>query len=229
MQNQSLVETLFNVMKFFVPFLFALCFHEFAHGVVARLRGDRTAEIMGRLTLNPLAHADPLGTVFLPIMGMLMHIPLFGWAKPVPVDERNLKNPKTDMFWVAAAGPLSNIFLGIVAAIGLAIFYRANIEAILQRQEGVMQIAEVLQSFVLLNIYLAFFNLIPLHPLDGGKVIARFLPYNVNRKLEDMQTYTSFLLLFLFVSGFAGIIAGPAQKFSQFLINFTLSTMGGGL
>jgi Zn-dependent protease len=227
LQNGNVVETLFNLMKFFVPFLFALCFHEFAHGLVARMRGDRTAEIMGRLTLNPMAHADPFGTFLFPIIGFLFHVPLFGWAKPVPVDERNLKSPKSDMFWVAAAGPLSNIFLAIVAAFGLAIFYRANLEAIIERQEGALQAADVLQNFVLLNAYLAFFNLIPLHPLDGGKVLARFLPDNVNRKLEDMQTYTSFLLLFLFVSGAAVLIAWPAQWFSGHLVQFTISTMGG--
>lgn len=226
MQNGNVYENLFNLMKFFVPFLFALCFHEFAHGFVARLRGDRTAEIMGRLTLNPMAHADPVGTFLLPIVSFFSHVPLFGWAKPVPVDERNLKNPKADMFWVAAAGPLSNLFLAAVAAFGTAIFFRANLEAIIERRESAMQIADVLKQFVLLNVYLAFFNLIPLHPLDGGKVIARFLPDEVNRKLEDMQTYTSFLLLILFVSGAAWIVAGPAQWFSESLLNFTLSTMG---
>lgn len=220
MQNGNLVETLFNLMKFFVPFLFALCFHEFAHGVVARWRGDRTAEIMGRLTLNPAAHADPLGTVIFPIIGFLTHAPLFGWAKPVPVDERNLKNPKVDMFWVAAAGPLSNLLLAVVSAFGLAVFYRYNFEAVREAQSGASQIYDVLQNFVLLNVYLAFFNLIPLHPLDGGKVLARFLPYSVNRKLEDMQTYSSMLLLLLFVSGFAFIVGGPATWFSQHLLRF---------
>ncbi len=226
MQNVNVYENLFNLMKFFVPFLFALCFHEFAHGMVARMRGDRTAEIMGRLTLNPFAHADPVGTFLLPIVGFFSHVPLFGWAKPVPVDERNLKNPKADMFWIAAAGPLSNLFLGACAAFGTAVFFRFNLEAIIERQESALQIADVLKQFVLLNVYLAFFNLIPLHPLDGGKVLARFLPYEVNRKLEDMQTYTSLLLLMLFVTGAAWIIAGPAQWFSEMMLRFTLSTMG---
>jgi Zn-dependent protease len=227
MQNGNVYESLFHLMKFFVPFLFALCFHEFAHGVVARMRGDRTAEIMGRLTLNPLAHADPVGTFLLPIIGFFSHMPMFGWAKPVPVDERNLKNPKADMFWVAAAGPLSNLLLAAVTALGTAIFFRANIEAIFERQESTLQILDVLQQFVLLNVYLAFFNLIPLHPLDGGKVIARFLPHEVNRKLEDMQTYTSFLLLILFVSGAAYLIAGPAQWFSNFLLGIAGAMVGG--
>ena len=127
---------------------------------------------------------------------------------------------------LAAAGPLSNLFLAACAAIGTAIFFRANLEAIIERQESALQIADVLKQFVLLNVYLAFFNLIPLHPLDGGKVLARFLPDHVNRKLEDMQTYTSLLLLLLFVSGAAWIIAGPAQWFSEMMLRLTLSTMG---
>src|SRR4051794_8394875 len=106
-QNINMVEKAFQAFEYFVPFLFALCFHEFAHGWVAKMRGDRTAEIMGRLTLNPLAHADMIGTVILPLASILTGIPFFGWAKPVPVDERNLKNPRIDMFWIAFAGPLS--------------------------------------------------------------------------------------------------------------------------
>ncbi len=190
------------------------------------MRGDRTAEIMGRLTLNPLAHADPMGTFFLPIVSFLTHIPMFGWAKPVPVDERNLKNPRVDMFWIAAAGPLANLLLAVVTACVLAIYFRLNINAIVERNEGAMQITEVLQLFILLNAYLALFNLIPIHPLDGGKIIARFLPDNVNRKLEEMQTYTSFLLLFLFISGAAAVIAAPAQWLSTRLMALALGAAG---
>lgn len=226
MQNANLIEELFKLMKFFVPFLFALCFHEFAHGLVARLRGDRTAEIMGRLTLNPMAHADPLGTFLLPIIGFLTHAPMFGWAKPVPVDERNLKNPRTDMFWVAAAGPLSNLLLACVTAVGVVFFVKFNAEAIINRQQGTLEIVDVLQKFILLNVYLAVFNLIPLHPLDGGKVVARFLPYEVNRKLEDMQTYTSMLLLVLFVSGAAAFIAWPAEWLSNLMLNMAIQASG---
>lgn len=226
MENSSLIETLFQLMKFFVPFLFALSFHEFAHGVVARMRGDRTAEIMGRLTLNPFAHADPLGTVFLPIVGFLTHAPLFGWAKPVPVDERNLKSPRTDMFWIAFAGPLSNLFLACVTAVVIVFFIRFNAEGIVNRQQGLLEIFDVLQKFVLLNVYLAVFNLLPIHPLDGGKIIARFLPENVNRKLEEMQTYTSMLLLVLFISGGAAIISGPAQWLSSWLMGTAMNASG---
>src|SRR3954471_24971700 len=95
-----------KLVIYFGPFLFALCFHEFSHGWVARRKGDRTAEMMGRLTMNPLAHVDMFGTLLLPIMSILTGFPSIGWAKPVPVDARNLKNPRQDMFWIALAGPM---------------------------------------------------------------------------------------------------------------------------
>ncbi|MEK7358682.1 MAG: site-2 protease family protein, partial [Bdellovibrionota bacterium] len=174
-------------MKFFIPFLFALCFHEYAHGIVAKMRGDRTAETMGRLTLNPFAHADMLGTFLLPIVSLLTNVPLFGWAKPVPVDERNLKNPRVDMFWIAAAGPLSNLLLAFIASFALVFYMRTAGVAIASGDIGPMTIQEILVKFVTVNVYLAVFNMIPLHPLDGGKVLARFLPNDINRKLEDMQ------------------------------------------
>ena len=135
---------------FFVPFLFALCFHEFAHGLVAKWRGDNTAERLGRLTLNPLAHADPIGTFLLPIASIVFSIPLFfGWAKPVPVDERNLKNVRTDMFWIALAGPLSNILLAFVSTGILYFIVQLSLFANYQQT-----IATMLQMFILTNLFL---------------------------------------------------------------------------
>lgn len=217
--NPPIFEIVFNVMKFFVPFLFALCFHEFAHGWVARLRGDRTAEIMGRLTLNPIAHADPIGTVVLPIVAVLTHIPLFGWAKPVPVDERNLKNPRVDMFWIAFAGPLANLLLALVGGgilIALLMMYREEWAA---QTEGIVTLVDVSRTFIVVNIFLAVFNMIPLHPLDGAKVLARFLPPQVNMKLEEMQAYTSILLLLIFVTGGSVLIAKPAFWLANLILS----------
>jgi len=199
---------------FFVPFLFALCFHEFAHGYVARLRGDRTAERMGRLTLNPLAHADILGTWILPIMAIVFGSPFFfGWAKPVPVDARNLKRPKQDMFWVALAGPMSNLLLALVATLVLGL-----VLAYLSGPGASAAPVLLLQTFISINLFLALFNLIPIHPLDGGKVIEPFLPYEWNRWLEQHQgTLNLFLLLGIFLLG--PILAIPVIAASRFLIS----------
>ena len=112
------------VMLLYIPFLFSLCFHEFAHGFVAKLRGDDTAEMMGRLTMNPLAHIDWIRTVAFPIIGMAGGIPwVFGWAKPVPVNPYRLKNPKKDMLWISAAGPLSNIMLALASGLLLRFLF----------------------------------------------------------------------------------------------------------
>jgi len=211
MQKLDLIGTAFEALKHFVPFLFALCFHEFAHGWVARLRGDRTAEIMGRLTLNPLAHADVIGTLVLPLMSIVSGIPFFGWAKPVPVDERNLKNPRTDMFWIAFAGPLSNLLLALIGAVGLGLFVRFFAPALMAGEAGVEQIRDIIVIFISINVFLAIFNMIPLHPLDGAKVLARFLPERVNEQLEAWSGYTSILLLMIFISGGITLIAGPAH------------------
>jgi Zn-dependent protease len=172
--------------------------------------------------MNPLVHIDPIGTVLLPVLSVLFHSPIsFGWAKPVPVNPRNLKNPRTDMFWVALAGPLSNIFLavlGVFSLVAVAIFFRMN-----SMFEGIVSL---LKAFIGVNLFLAFFNLIPLHPLDGGKVIARFLPDSWNIKMEQSQQWTGLLLLVLIMSGGIQFLAIPVQWTYQSLINLALGVLG---
>lgn len=222
MRNFDLLGVAVDAILFFVPFLFALCFHEFAHGWVARLKGDRTAESMGRLTLNPLAHADPIGTIALPLIAIVTHIPLFGWAKPVPVDPRNFRNPRVDMFWVAAAGPLSNILLAFLGALGLTAFFIAA-PSLLSGGEraltdfradfpGSYAALRMLIAFLQINLVLALFNLIPIHPLDGAKVLARFLPYQANRWLEEKQQVLSLALLLVVVMGGLSIMSVPVGR-----------------
>ena len=221
----------FDLLKFgaqlgmyFVPFLFALCFHEFAHGVVAKMRGDNTAELAGRLSLNPFVHADPIGTWVLPILAILFSSPFFfGWAKPVPVNSRNLKHPQKDMFWIAIAGPLSNLFLALVSTVILGLVFAY------MRGPGVGgALTELLKTFILINMFLAIFNLIPIHPLDGGKVIAPFLPREWNNCLEENQsTLNMFLLIAIFMGGrlisipvhFAWLqLMGVSTAIAQYLI-----------
>lgn len=210
-----------RLVVFFVPFLFSLCFHEYAHGWVAKLRGDRTAEMMGRLTMNPLVHMDMMGTVIFPLIAALFPSSFFfGWAKPVPVNPRNFKHPVNDMFWVALAGPLSNILLavvGVFALVAVAVFFKSA-----AMFEGIVKL---LQAFISVNLFLAFFNLIPLNPLDGGKVIARFLPYSWNRKLEQSEQWTSIILLVLFMTGGIQFLAIPVQWTYQHLISFALGVL----
>lgn len=213
--NFDPVEIGGKLALFYVPFLFALCFHEFAHGLVAKWRGDNTAEQLGRLTLNPMAHADLIGTFILPVSAIIFGIPIFfGWAKPVPVNIRNLKNVRTDMFWIALAGPASNVLLAILAAVFMGVAVRYQMLGDYQTQ-----ILQLLQMFVLTNLFLAIFNILPLHPLDGGKVLARFLPASLNYKLEQNEQMTSLILLVLVFTGALGILRIPVMASFHFLMS----------
>lgn len=212
----DIVEIGGKLAIFFVPFLFALCFHEFAHGLVAKWRGDDTAEQMGRLTLNPMAHADIIGTFILPISAIVFGIPLFfGWAKPVPVNTRNLKNIRTDMFWIALAGPLSNVLLAVVSTVVMMVLVRFQLMGEFEKP-----IMSLLQMFVLTNLFLAIFNILPLHPLDGGKVLARFLPASINHKLEQNEQITSFILLGLMITGALSVLRAPVFYIFNHLMAF---------
>lgn len=199
-------ELIITVITFFLPFLFSLCFHEYAHGWVANKFGDDTAKVMGRLTLNPMAHIDWVGTVILPIMSIITHIPLFGWAKPVPVNPRNLSKPREQMFWIAFAGPLSNVLLFACGLLAYFILLKFHVEMSKGQQR-------MLYMFLLLNMYLAAFNMLPFHPLDGGKVLARFLPLKWDRWLEDQQQFLQIGLMLLVIFGGFRILALPVMTF----------------
>jgi Zn-dependent protease len=198
----------------FLPiFLFSICFHEFAHGLMAKWKGDRTAEFAGRLTMNPFAHADLLGTVIFPILGFFTGF-FFGWAKPVPVNERNLRNPRKDLFWVALAGPMANVFLALVMALILGFVFKY-----LSGSPMLKTIGGFGTMFMYTNLGLAVFNALPIHPLDGGKIIARFIPHHVDRWLEENQFMLFIALMFILQTPFAGYLRLPID----FLFNFLIS------
>lgn len=215
------IELLRNFVGFFVILLFSLCFHEYAHGLVAKWRGDDTAERLGRLTLNPLPHMDMTGTVILPSIAILLNsmgasMPLFGWAKPVPVSIRNLAQPRVDMFWIALAGPMSNLLL---ALIGTFLFAGANL--FLTTSIYYKAIAHLLQQFMVTNLFLAFFNLIPLNPLDGGRIISRFLPSAWVYKLEQHEGTTSLILMVVILMGGLRWLAIPVLALFQQLLELS--------
>lgn len=164
-------EAIAQIATWLVPLVIAIVFHEVAHGLVARRLGDPTAARLGRLTLNPFKHVDPMGTVILPMALALAKAPIFGWAKPVPVDYRLLRNPRRDMVLVALAGPAMNFLLALIAVVMMALVVQSG--AVTPTSQFVVQ---NLFNFLLINIFLAVFNLIPLPPFDGGHVVEGLLP-----------------------------------------------------
>lgn len=172
------------------PILLALTFHEFSHAFVANKLGDPTAKALGRLTLNPLAHLDLVGT----IMVFIIHI---GWAKPVPINPLNFKNPKRDLLLVSLAGPLSNIFLAFVFGL---LCRMLNIKYLNPIDFSTMEIIRFMIGFaMLINLILAFFNIIPIPPLDGSKILAGILPSKFESSFENFMKYGHFILLGLIV------------------------------
>jgi Zn-dependent protease len=205
------VEKILEVLLFMPGFLFSLSFHEAAHGYVAHLRGDDTAMRAGRVTLNPIPHTDIIGTLVLPIFGLLFGGFLFGWGKPVPVDYRNLKNLKKDAMWVALAGPTSNFILAFAFA-GVIHLYIHFLPDLLHyvRQYPLLMILEALKNILILNLALCFFNLIPIEPLDGGKILFGILPTRIGYKVEQFTArYGMIILLILIFTGALRFILWP--------------------
>lgn len=188
-----------------LPLLFAITVHEVAHGWVALRCGDRTAQMLGRLTLNPLKHIDPVGTVLVPAILLFAGGFIFGWAKPVPVDWRNLRHPKRDMAIVAVAGPLANLGMAVIwaliAKLGLALSAAStwfSVPLILMGKVG-----------ILLNLILMVLNLLPLPPLDGGRVLVGLLPDKLAWQVSRLEPYGFFILVALMITGVLGTIIGP--------------------
>ncbi|WEK46205.1 MAG: site-2 protease family protein [Candidatus Andeanibacterium colombiense] len=189
---------LYDALTLIIPLVFAIVFHEVAHGYVAKLLGDPTAQERRRLTLNPIRHVDPFGTVVLPGFLALVGAPVFGWAKPVPVDARRLRNPRYGMMAVAAAGPGSNLVMAAIAAVVLGFLLQPYLG--LQQPTGVAGfVAANLLNFIAINIFLALFNLIPIPPFDGSHILEGLLPREAARKFASFQRYGLILMVLLLV------------------------------
>jgi Zn-dependent protease len=224
-------QTIYTASTWVIPVIIAVTFHEAAHGFIAHRLGDETAWRLGRVSFNPIKHIDPFGTILLPAVLLLMHAPfLFGYAKPVPVNFRALRNPRRDMVWVAAAGPATNILLAIAG--GLLVH-----PALLLPPSTVLWVLRNLQNAIVINVILAIFNMIPLPPLDGGRIAVGLLPVALARPLAGLERYGMLIiigLIFLLpmlgsqlgvnLNVLAWLFAGPANAIIGTILHLTGNT-----
>jgi Zn-dependent protease len=190
-------------------FFLAVIIHEYAHGWIAWKFGDPTARMAGRLTLNPIAHIDPVGTIVLPLILLITHSPvLFGWAKPVPVDFRSLNNPKRDMIWVGLAGPGANIMLAIILSVILRLTWITTSPFFMV----------IISSAIIINLMLAVFNLLPIPPLDGSRVLMGILPRQLSAQYASMEPYGFIIIFGLLYLGVISRFVWPSVLFLAHLL-----------
>jgi Zn-dependent protease len=196
---------------------FSVIIHEVAHGYVAYKRGDSTAKQLGRLTLNPVSHIDIFGSILLPLVLLIANAPVFGWAKPVPVNPARLYKPKTDMLWVSLAGCAANFLLAIAAALGMLLirnFATSDMSVLIPAYQ-------ILQTILIINIVLPVLNLIPIPPLDGSRIVYYLLPTELAVKYDSISPYGFFIIFALLFTGILWKIISP-------VIYFLIALLGGG-
>lgn len=196
------LTTIQKIAIYALPVIFAITVHEAAHGYAARYFGDLTADRAGRISLNPLKHIDPFGTILLPAMTIFLGGILFGWAKPVPVDFGKLRHPKKDMLWVAAAGPAANF--------AMAIFWMMMMKLSVSMPESIgLPLMLMSKAGVMINVVLMVLNLLPLPPLDGGRIAVSLLPSHLAIKFAQLERYGFIILILLLFTGILNQILSP--------------------
>lgn len=216
MDNANIIQ---NILIYALPVLLAITVHEAAHGYAARHFGDNTAYALGRITLNPLKHIDPIGTIVMPLLLIFAGSPfLFGYAKPVPVRFGNLRNPKRDMVWVALAGPLSNLIMALLWGIGLYFMLGADITEPF--------FVKMAQGGVLVNAVMFAFNLFPLPPLDGGRILVGLLPYKYAELVSRIEPWGFFVVMALVMTGIiSSIWMQPMMSVTYGILELFLSPL----
>ena len=216
MYELSLIEKIFTAA---VPIIFAITVHEVAHGWVASKLGDQTARLSGRLTLNPVKHIDPVGTIVVPLVMIILTPFAFGWAKPVPVNWRNLNNPRRDMALVAAAGPGANVIMLVLWTLLLMILFGAS--------HGIsytsILFVEMAKVGIIINIVLIVLNLLPLPPLDGSRIVTAFLSPVAAQRYNSLERWGLLILIALIFTGVLGKILQPMVSFMLSLVNAFLT------
>jgi Zn-dependent protease len=225
LQHIDILDIVFQL----IAFLFAISVHESSHAWMANLRGDPTARMLGRISLNPIRHIDPVGTLLLPAVAMLFHVPVLGWAKPTPVDPRNFKNPVLDDILTAVVGPISNFVVASCAVLILAFVKFASpvgreiVFGILQgssfadTDSFLVPFCKLMFEFMLINVVLGVFNLIPVPPLDGSHVLRHLLPAGMLRAYDMVGTYGLLILVFL-GGGLLMKLISPAVGFFVYVL-----------
>ena len=211
MDTSNLIQT---ILIYALPVLFAITVHEAAHGYAARHFGDNTAYMMGRITLNPFKHIDPVGTILMPLLLYFATSGafLFGYAKPVPVNFSRLRNPKQDMFWVALAGPAANLLMALVWAALLKLAWEMPVN------DFTVPLSEMSKLGVIINCVLMVLNLLPLPPLDGGRIAVSLLPYPLASKFAQLERWGFPILLLLLFTGILGLVMSPLVQMLAGLI-----------